>query len=171
MTPLSRTGRRIVTGAGVLLTLFHVWLFGSQAWAGQLDDPQRLVRWAVAALLIAALVLLRRSQPASAIGRRAVAIWLTAGLLHVPAASQRLAGVNLPPVPDAMVALTPLAASVFAAGAALLAAWRAARWRSPRPVRIVWIARPVRRVRSLDRPVRRRFAPRPPPLLPLRLPS
>jgi hypothetical protein len=151
MTHLSRAGRRIVTGTGVLLALFHVWLFGSQAWAGQLDDPQRLVRWAIAAFLM---------------------IWLTAGLLHVPAASQRLAGVNLPLVPDAMVALSPLAAaSAVAAGAGLLAVWRGPRWLPPRPMRIVWISRPVRRVRALDRPDRLRLAPRPPPLLPLRLTS
>ena len=166
MKQFSRVGRRCVTGAGVLLALFHLWLFGSQASSGQLADPDRLVRWAVAAVLFAALVALRRSHGSRAFGRRAVAIWLTIGLLHVPAASQRLADANLPGLPEAMVALSPLvAASTFAAGVGLLAAWRAARSRSAVPLRIGRIAAFVRHVHAIRRSTRLRLAPRPPPLI------
>lgn len=163
---LSRVGRRLVTGAGVLLALFHVWLFGSQAWSGQLADPDRLVRWAVAAVLFAAVVALRRLHGSGAFGRRAVAIWLTAGLLHVPAASQRLADANLPVLPEAMVALSPLVvASACAAGISLFAAWHAARSRSACPVRIGRIAALVCQVHAIRRAARLRLAPRPPPLI------
>ena len=166
MRHLSGVGRRCVTGAGVLLVLFHVWLFGSQAWSGQLADPDRLARWTVAAGLCAALVALRRFHRSSEFGRRAVAIWLTAGLLHVPAASQRLADANLPLLPEAMVALSPLvAASAFAAGVSLFAAWRATRSRSVVPVQIGWIARLARHVPSIRYATRLRLAPRPPPLI------
>ena len=56
--------RKILAGLGALLALFHVWLFAGQIWSGRLSEPGLLVRWVLAAGLIAALVgLHRRGAP------------------------------------------------------------------------------------------------------------
>lgn len=64
--------------------MFHGWLFVAQASAGRLEDPWLIVRWLAAALLVAALVSIRRSG--TLLRRRSsIAIWVLAALLHGPA--------------------------------------------------------------------------------------
>ena len=81
------SGSRILRGAlvfaGVLLAGFHGWLFAAQISAGQLDDPWVIFRWLAAAALVISLLALRKSGN-SIWGRKGVAIWVLAALLHGP---------------------------------------------------------------------------------------
>ena len=70
--------------AGAVLAVFHGWLFASQLVTGALADPWLVVRWMVAAGLIAALVAIRRGG-GSIWSRPGSAVWVLAALLHGPA--------------------------------------------------------------------------------------
>jgi hypothetical protein len=78
---------RRVTSALVLipvvaLVLFHAALLWARVSAGRLADPNVGLRWAGAALLIAALIVLRRRGVSLFWGRRALVFWLLVLLLH-----------------------------------------------------------------------------------------
>jgi hypothetical protein len=75
--------------AGAALVGFHGWLFTAQVAAGRLEDPWLVFRWIAAAILIATLVAVRRGG-ASIFGRKNVAIWVLAALLHGPAIASDL---------------------------------------------------------------------------------
>ena len=81
--------------AGSVLVAFHVWLLADRVWSGQLLEPERLFRWLIAAGLAVGIVLLRR-QGAAIFGRRALVVWMLAGLLHVPAIANRLDSFDTP---------------------------------------------------------------------------
>ena len=98
--------RWLMRVAGGLLVGFHVWLLAGHVSTGQLLEPERLFRWVLAAGLAAGIILLRR-QGAALFGRRAMVVWILAGLLHVPAIANRLDSVDFD-APVA-VALTELA--------------------------------------------------------------
>jgi hypothetical protein len=78
-----------------LLVGFHVWLLAGHVSTGQLLEPERLFRWVIAAGLAAGLILLRR-QGVAIFGRRAMVVWVLAGLLHVPAIANRLDSFDAP---------------------------------------------------------------------------
>jgi hypothetical protein len=150
-----------VTGAAlaVLLGLFHAWLFASQAIAGRLDDPGRLLRWMAAFGLVAALVLLHRRGIPMLRGRQAAAVWTLAALLHAPAIGERMSTMTMPAVPEAVETLAP----AVAAFAALLLSTLIVRVTAAAPA--AWHATGVpstvaRRIVCGDVP---RFSPRPPP--------
>jgi hypothetical protein len=82
--------RKVLAAACALVAGFHVWLFVSQLGDGRLADVSVLARWGVAAFLVAALWYLRQRQIPVFWGRRAVAVWLLAALLHAPAVTDRL---------------------------------------------------------------------------------
>jgi hypothetical protein len=107
--------RKLVAASVALLVLFHAWLFGAQLVDGQLSDAGLLARWAAAGLLLAALWALRRRGVPLVRGRRAIAIWLLAAVLHGPAALDHLNSPQLP-VPDAIVALAELGSILIATG-------------------------------------------------------
>ena len=123
--------RKIVSGLGALLALFHIWLFAGQIWSGRLADPGLLFRWLLAAGLIAALVSLRRQGAPLLFGRRAISVWLLAALLHGPALAARLDDGFPPMVPEvvatigqiasALVGLTLVIAVLAAAAATVVA--------------------------------------------------
>ena len=75
--------RALAAGAGVMLAGFHVWLLGQQMWTGRLETAASL-RWLVAFGLVAGLLELHRSGT-SLRSRRAIALWVLAGVLHGPA--------------------------------------------------------------------------------------
>lgn len=78
----------LIRGIGATLALFHACLFVSQIARGDLADPGLALRWIVAGGLVAALVTLwRRGE--SPVGRKAVAVWVLAALLHGPALAGR----------------------------------------------------------------------------------
>lgn len=154
--------RRILAALGGVLALFHAWLLGSQLWDGQLAEPGLVLRWAIAAGLVGALVGLRRSGGSIFWGRKAVSIWLLAALLHGPAMAGEHAGYESPAIPEVVTAVIQIAAASLMAGLglALLAAMAARLFAAPRrrlrPV-------PVRVSRAHDSRFHPRFAPRPPP--------
>jgi len=89
--------------AGAALVGFHGWLFAVQVAAGRLEDPWLVFRWIAAAALIAALVAVRRNgEPIW--GRRSIAIWVLAAVLHGPAiASDLQADFNSIALPETVV--------------------------------------------------------------------
>ena len=86
--------RKVLTAAGALVAGFHVWLFVSQLGDGRLADVSVLARWGVAAGLGVALWYLRRQHVPLFWGRKAVAVWLLAAVLHGPSLTDRLAAVD-----------------------------------------------------------------------------
>jgi hypothetical protein len=104
--------RALAACAGLILAGFHAWLFGQQAWTGQLETATSL-RWLLAFGLVAALVALHR-RGASLWGRRAIAVWLLAALLHGPslAAQQVPAGRLLAETSDAVIQIAGAALGV-----------------------------------------------------------
>jgi hypothetical protein len=157
--------RRVITAAGGLLVLFHGWLLGSQLWHGQLAEPGLVLRWMIAAGLVVALAGFRRRGGSMFWGRKAVAIWLLAALLHGPAAMAEHTGFESPALPEAVTAILQIAAASTIAGLSLLllVALVAVLFAEPavglRPVAV--LARIRRGLCDLSR-----FAPRPPPLRP-----
>jgi hypothetical protein len=156
--------RRILVGAGALLVLFHAWLLAGQAWDGQLADPALILRWAAAGAIVAALFALRRTGASMFRGRKAVAIWLLAALLHGPAAARHIEGLGEPALPEFVATLTQIA---VASGAALGLGWlllRAIARRREVPVlRAAFVLRERPRPVSILSRAFVRFSPRPPP--------
>ena len=144
--------------AGAVLLAFHVWLFAGAVSTGQLLEPERLFRWLIAAGLAAGIVMLRR-QGAAVFGRRALIVWMLAGLLHVPAIASRLDSFDAP----AAVALTELTLVSLAAGLGLRLIGRLAAAR-PAPTRradfLVIVAGPALAISSGSLP---HLSSRPPP--------
>jgi len=112
--------RKILAGLGALLALFHVWLFAGQIWSGRLSEPGLLVRWLLAAGLIAALAGLHRRGAPLVFGRQGVAVWLLAALLHGPALAARLDDGFAPMVPEVAATVAQIATAIV--GVALAAA-------------------------------------------------
>ncbi|MGE0126396.1 MAG: hypothetical protein AB7H93_07690 [Vicinamibacterales bacterium] len=154
--------RRSALAAGALLGLFHVWLLGNQLWTGQLAQFDVVLRWLVAAALIAGLVVLRRRGVPMVFGRQAVAVWLLAALLHGPALANDLDGFATPALPEA-VATIGQSLITSAIGLALLALAAFAGARDARRMSTRFTGR-THAVRSVASAHAVRFLPRPPPL-------
>jgi hypothetical protein len=132
---MNRLIRTLLAGTGLLLVMFHAWLFVGQAWDGQLTDVPLVVRWLVAAGLLVVLRSFRRRGVSIVRGRRAIAVWVLAALLHGPALADRM-GVDAPVIPDVVAALAPVSASVVLASLfVLLALVLGVRLRPVRPRR------------------------------------
>jgi hypothetical protein len=159
---LPRLINRTLALAGGALAVFHGWLFASQAAAGRLEDPWVIFRWMAAAALILALVAVhQRGTPVW--GRKGIAIWLLAALLHGPAIADNESFKTFA-LPEAAAA--SVLQLVSSAGVALtlwmLATLLAARRTTARPLRaLVPIIAGTARFAAGHAS---RFAPRPPPL-------
>jgi hypothetical protein len=154
--------KRVLAAVAGLLTLFHVWVFGSQLWTGQLAEPGLVLRWLIAAGLVAGMVALRRRGESMLWGRKAVSIWLLAALLHGPAmADAGLAPLAQPSLPEVVTTLMQVVTttSLIGLGFVLGAAWlrRIALPGSSR----AFATLPVGFARLAHHAPR--FAPRPPP--------
>jgi hypothetical protein len=159
---LSRLIRSTVALAGGGLAVFHGWIFASQAAAGRLDDPWLIFRWAAAIALIGALIAVRRGGD-SLWGRKGVAIWVMAALLHGPAVAHKYEVADFAiPETVATSVLRLVASAAFAIGVWMLAGLLAARRAS---TRVRYSYRPAF---ALAGPLAGRstpqFCPRPPPL-------
>ena len=156
--------RATLAVAGAALVGFHGWLFAAQVAAGRLEDPWLVFRWIAAAILIATLVVVRRGG-ASIWGRKSVAIWVLAALLHGPAIAGDLQNnLNSIALPEtvAMSVLQLLSSAALAASLWLLAGLLRARRRA---IEIRYAAVPVFvAAGGLDPGTLRHFSPRPPPL-------
>ena len=159
---LSRLVRTTVAFAGAALALFHLWLFAAQAAAGRLDDPWLIFRWAAAVALVGALIAVRRGGD-SIWGRKGVAIWVLAALLHGPAVAGKyeVTDVALPETVATSV-LQLLASGAFAIGVWMLAGLLASR-RASLPARYSYLPA-FSFAGFLAAGVAPQFAPRPPPL-------
>lgn len=154
--------RRVLTGLALALALFHVWLFAGQAVQGQLGDPALLFRWLAAGLLTAGLIALRRAGAPLFRGRKAVAIWMLAALLHGPALGHRLAALETPALPEIAATFAQAAIAVIVTLGTLLlfGLWRG---RISRPGAIEHRAPRRGTVAALPHGAYLSFAPRPPP--------
>jgi len=97
--------RRGVLATVALLAAFHLWLLGNQWWTGQLAQVDVVLRWLMAAGLVAGLAQLRRRGVPVLFGRQAVAVWLLAALLHGPALANDLDGFATPALPEAVATI------------------------------------------------------------------
>ena len=112
--------RRLATALGGTLVLFHGWLLGSQAWDGELGEPGLVLRWVIAAGLVTALAGLRRRGDSMILGRKAIAIWLLAALLHGPVVAGASSPHQSPALPESVTALLQIAAASVAVGMGLV---------------------------------------------------
>jgi hypothetical protein len=164
MMHVARMIRASLALAGAALIGFHGWLFAAQVAAGRLDDPWLAFRWIAAATLIAALVAVRRTG-GSFWGRKSVAIWVLAALLHGPAiASDLQTDFNSFALPEAVATsvLQLFSAAAFGVSLWLLAGLLLARRRSTQ-VRYTTVPVFVS-AGGLAPGTLRHFSPRPPPL-------
>ena len=134
--------RRSVLGVGALVGGFHLWLLGQQAWSGQLAEPDVIVRWLAALALAGGLLTLKR-RGHSLFGRRAVAMWVLAALLHGPAFGSDRDGFATPALPEVVVTVAHAAAAIAAVGLALLALFALTLWSAPTAVGLVLAASPA----------------------------
>lgn len=154
--------RRSLLLVGAALAAFHVWLFAGQVWSGALTDPGLIVRWLVAAGLVGGLVVLKRQGESLVWGRKAVALWVLAALLHGPALATRIESPGSVPIAEIVVTLTQTVAGL--AGLVGLALFLAGLATHRRPA-FVAPGRPVGygSLPALHLSAGCRFAPRPPP--------
>ena len=159
---LPRLINRTLALAAAALAVFHGWLFVSQAAAGRLVDPWVIFRWLAAAALIVALVAVHR-RGHHLWGRKSIAIWLLAALLHGPsiAGNESFRTFALPEAAAASV-LQLMSAAGMALTLWMLATLLAARRTSARPLRALVPAAAAGPRFAAGHATR--FAPRPPPL-------
>ncbi len=152
--------RKVLTAAGALLAGFHVWLFVSQLGDGRLADVSVLARWAVAAGLGVALWYLRRQNVPLFWGRKAVAVWLLAAVLHGPSLTDRLAAVDTSASADLAAVMLQVSAGAAWLTLLVIAAVTLRRASLARPsLRLVAPQAPL----SIHRLCSTLVAPRPPP--------
>lgn len=147
--------------AAVVLTVFHGWVFVAQAAAGQLDDPWVILRWVVGSAIVVALAALRR-RGESMWGRKAIAIWSLAALLHAPSVAKN-STIDLASLPEPAAVVMLNVASVVGIGASLFlfGALAFARRRELTRFAIPCLADLPAGMISIS--LAPRFAPRPPP--------
>lgn len=126
--------RLTVALAGGALAAFHGWIFAAQAAAGRLEDPWLIFRWAAAIALVGALITVRRGGD-SIWGRKGIAIWVLAAVLHGPAIAGRYEVSDFALPETVATSILQLASSAtFVVGLWLLAGLLAQR-RDPLPAR------------------------------------
>jgi hypothetical protein len=108
--------RKALAAAGLLLVLFHGWLFVGQVWTGELADLTLVARWLISGGLVWGLYHLKRQGTPLFFGRKAVALWVLAALLHGPALAERIAAPGDPAVNDIVATV----AQVVSAAAAVV---------------------------------------------------
>ncbi len=135
----------LIVGAASVLTAFHGWLLWTRLAAGGAFDPITAVRWAGAALILVALVVLRRLGVSLVWSRQAAVVWLLVALLHVGASPAVPGSVAARGTDSGLLFAIPAASAAVLSLATLL--WnvrRRAIGRVPRPGVVSWIiARPL----------------------------
>lgn len=155
--------RRALTLIGALLVAFHVWLFGSHVWQGQLVDLALAARWILAGGLIVALANLRRRGLSTVWSRPAVAVWLLAALLHGPAIARDL-DVTAPAMPEVVATLSQTVIGFTALTGVLLVGLAGLRRRGTPSLRLLSLGTTSVSLRICAPRSFLHFAPRPPPL-------
>jgi hypothetical protein len=146
----------------VALAGFHGWLFAAQVLAGRLEDPWLIFRWVAAAALVGALVAVRRGGD-SIWGRKGIAIWVLAAVLHGPAVAGDF-NVETFALPETVATsvMQLVSSAALAIGLWLLAGLVAARRRSA-ALRYAFVPAHSAAGR-LAAGITPQFSPRPPPL-------
>ena len=155
--------RRTLSLVATALAVFHIWLFAGQVWSGAIADPSLIFRWLIAAGLIGGLVILKHQGESVIFGRKAVAIWVLAALLHGPAFAARFDAPGNAPIPEVVATLTQVVVGLMGlVGLGFVLAGASTR----RPA-LRAFGRPIIRVYvpALSASVGLAFAPRPPPSL------
>ena len=160
-----RVTRNLSGAAGALLVAFHGWLFAGQFADGQLAQPYLVLRWVVAAVLVATLVVLHR-KGGDILSRKSVAVWVLAALLHGPAVAghygEALHNAALPQ------AIAPVVLQIVAASTAMvLALWLVGALltrQAARLARVADIAFGLRPAGAFACRFSPPFSPRPPPV-------
>jgi len=98
--------RRALSLVVTALAVFHVWLFAGQVWSGAISDPSLIFRWLIAAGLVGGLVILKQQGESITFGRKSVAIWVLAALLHGPAFAARFDAPGNVRIPEVVATLT-----------------------------------------------------------------
>lgn len=149
--------------AGALLVGFHGWVLAGQFAAGRLVDPWLILRWIIAAGLVAGFMALRR-RGESLLGRKSVAIWVLAALLHGPTIVSKFGDAfEIPALPEVVVSVVARTATIGLLSLSLwiLAGLIARLAHKPRLVaRPAFVPRPNS---AFDVGRSSRFSPRPPP--------
>ena len=115
-----RVTRTLLGVASALLVAFHGWLLAGQFMDGQLAEPWLVLRWIVAAILLASLAVLRR-QGHGVLSRKSVAVWVLAALLHGPAVVGHYGDlVHNAAIPEAVATFVLQIAATAALGLILL---------------------------------------------------
>jgi hypothetical protein len=159
----SRLVRLTLAVAGVALAAFHAWLLALQVAAGELNDPWVIFRWIAAGALVAALVAVRLNGE-SIRGRKSIAIWVLAALLHGPAAGDLTANLDSLALPETVATsvLQLVSSTVLAIGLWLLAGILAGR-RSSLSIQPAFVPA-FSAAGRLAAGITPQFSPRPPPL-------
>jgi hypothetical protein len=159
----SRLAKATLGFAGGALAVFHGWLFAAQAVAGRLEDPWLIFRWLAALALVGALVAVRRGGD-SIWGRKGIAVWVLAALLHGPAAAGDAADPHALALPEAVATtvLQLVSTVALALGLWLLGALLGAR--RPAASRLYAFTPAFSLAGRLASGVSHQFSPRPPPL-------
>ena len=159
-----RATRALAGIATALLVTFHGWLLAGQFLDGRLARPDLLLRWILAAVLIAALGIIRR-QGAEVFSRQLATVWALAFLLHGPALADQY-GTALPYATLAE-SVAPAVLQIAAASTTLaLALWLTGPLRRRQVeclARLTDIARGQHPERVFTNRFSPAFAPRPPP--------
>jgi hypothetical protein len=119
----------LAVGAAAILGAFHAWLLFARLSAAGAFDGMAALRWGGAAVVVLALVALRRFGIPLVGSRQAAVVWLAAALLHLGASAPvPLPTSALPVTPGFLVAIPSVSASVLT-----IATLAALARRRPRP--------------------------------------
>ena len=157
--------RRAAAVLGGVLVLFHVWLFLDRLWHGQLADAASLLRWAVAGGLTAGLWALHRRGVSLVRGRKAIAIWVLAALLHAPAVVGEHQAGHAPALAEVVTTVAQILGALSVGLALILLAVALRRQVAPQLARARAVARGRVRPYAAGRSLH--CSSRPPPSLPL----
>ena len=152
--------RAVLYACVASLAIFHAYLLADQIAEGEIGDPAVALRWLIAAGLVGALVELQR-RGATLFGRRAVAAWLLAGLLHGPALARPDSTFTAATLPDVVASAVQVVVAGGCLGLVLLAA--TCRRQATTPLALAGLL-PLERGPRIVRPARLdSHSPRPPP--------
>jgi hypothetical protein len=157
--------RKALATAGLLLVLFHGWLFVGQVWTGELADLTVVARWLISGGLVWGLYQLKRQHAPIFFGRKAVALWVLAALLHGPALAERIAAPGDPAIHEIVATVAQIVTGAAAVVGLVLFTGLLSSTRRRTPTVFTAIRSDHAIEGALAPGTCFRFAPRPPPVV------
>ncbi len=157
--------RKALATAGLLLVLFHGWLFVGQVWTGELADLTLVARWLISGGLVWGLYQLKRQGAPIFFGRKAVALWVLAALLHGPALAERIAAPGDPAIHEIVATVAQIVTGAAAVVGLVLFTGLLSSTRRRTPTVFTAIRSDHAIEGALAPGTCFRFAPRPPPVV------